>query len=149
MYCPAYSLVYTNIYMLFAWQCILTVLLRYACSEGLHGPRGAAWAGRLALRGLLTRGSRPQARRGGTTGPQAIAYIDKHIWICILIYIYRYTFVYDIIIIYIYICFFLLFKGIPLDLGLFSTFKGYTLRNWILFWILKGIPFKSGKETEI
>ena len=37
----------------------------------------------------------------------------------------------------------------PLDLGLFSTFKGYTLRNWILFWILKGIPFKSGKKTQI
>ena len=42
--------------------------------------------------------------------------------------------------------FFQLFKGIPLDLGLFSTFKGYTLRNWILFGILKGIPFKSGKN---
>ena len=44
---------------------------------------------------------------------------------------------------------FLLFKGIPLDLGLFSTFKRYTLRNWILFWILKGIPFKNGKKTQI
>ena len=39
--------------------------------------------------------------------------------------------------------------GGPLDLGSFSTFKGYTLRNWILFGILKGIPFKSGKKTQI
>ena len=44
----------------------------------------------------------------------------------------------------IYIYFFLFFKGIPLDLGFSSTFKGYTLRNLIIFWILKGIPLEIG-----